>query len=119
MINQGTVVAMNPMMVIVKGPMQSQRERTMRIRVSMGLFHGLVSYHLQYLVGFLLWMICTHDTAASVVKTQVGLSGMAHSIQRELSTLATTVDTSENKSCNFYQAWLIHFKENLVHLQQL
>ncbi|KAF3958006.1 hypothetical protein CMV_017036 [Castanea mollissima] len=32
----------------------------------------------------------------------VGLSGMAHSIQKELSTLATTVDTSENKSCNFF-----------------
>ncbi|XP_075653965.1 FLUCTUATING-LIGHT-ACCLIMATION protein 1, chloroplastic-like [Castanea sativa] len=37
-----------------------------------------------------------------VLKIQVGLSGMAHSIQRELSTLATTVDTSENKSCNFF-----------------
>ncbi|XP_030974732.1 uncharacterized protein LOC115994656 [Quercus lobata] len=32
----------------------------------------------------------------------VGLSGMAHSIQRELSTLATAVDTSKNKSFHFF-----------------
>ncbi|KAL4642462.1 hypothetical protein ACB092_02G019800 [Castanea dentata] len=47
--------------------------------------------------GFLLWMICTYDTAASVVKIQVGLSGKAHSLQRDLNNLAGAGDTSEKK----------------------
>ena len=52
---------------------------------------------------------------------QVGLSGMAHSIQRELSTLATAVDTSKNKSFHFfltgsYGIYGIFFVDDIVNL---
>ncbi|KAM4115985.1 hypothetical protein ACJW30_02G015800 [Castanea mollissima] len=58
-----------------------------------------------------IYLLIAYLNRASVLRVQVGLSGMAHSIQKELSTLATTVDTSENKSCNF-------FLSNMAYLYQ-
>ncbi|XP_050240541.1 uncharacterized protein LOC126689407 [Quercus robur] len=49
-----------------------------------------------------IFLLIAYLNRASVLRVQVGFSGIAHSIQRELSTLATAVDTSKNKSFHFF-----------------
>uniref|UniRef100_A0A7N2LWF8 Uncharacterized protein n=1 Tax=Quercus lobata TaxID=97700 RepID=A0A7N2LWF8_QUELO len=59
-----------------------------------------ISGYIDYSVG--IYLSIAYLNRASVLRVQVGLSGMAHSIQRELNTLATAVDTSKNKSFHFF-----------------
>ncbi|KAK7855164.1 FLUCTUATING-LIGHT-ACCLIMATION protein 1, chloroplastic [Quercus suber] len=75
---------------------EPKRENDMN-KSGKGFFSWFALLPLGIFGGFLLWMVCTYDTAASVVKIQVGLSGKAHSLQRDLNNLAGAGDTSEKK----------------------
>lgn len=75
---------------------EPRRENDMN-KSGKGFFSWLALLPFGIFGGFLLWMVCTYDTATSVVKIQVGLSGKAHSLQRDLNNLAGAGDTSEKK----------------------